>query len=236
MYQLPEMMSQASHSAVTAWIWGLSIILQLTLFIALFNRGIARDAPLFTNFVGFYLLRSVLLYVMFDDISVEEYGSMYNFLLLLDVLVQIGLAAELARKLVTDQGSWTSNRILYIVSGLLIASLGTWLAVRLTPQASIRLDRSQLFFSIIAILLFIASFRSSSYLLRTIAQGWGLFSIINFAADIGRVFAAASEHPRHYAAWSYALAGAYLIVVVFWLVTLRAPAKRAAPTHLKVPD
>jgi hypothetical protein len=235
MHQLPEMMWQETHSAITAWIWGLSLVLQLALFIALFNRGIARYAFLFTNFVGFYLIRSVLLYVLFDSISIEEYSSLYNFLLLLDILVQIGLAAELTRALIEEQGGWIRNRLLYIVAGVLIACVGTWLAVRLMPHASIRLDRSQLFISIIAILLFIASFRSSNDLLRTIAQGWGMFSIISFAANIGRVFAA-GEHPRRYAAWSYALAGAYLIVVVFWLVTLRAPAKRAAPAHLRVPD
>src|SRR5437899_12978204 len=112
MHQLPEIMSQVTHSAVTAWIWGLSLILQLTLFIALFNRGIARHFPLFTNFVGFYLIRSVLLYISFDYISVEEYSRLYNILLLFDILVQVGLAVELCAALAREQGGWTTNRLL----------------------------------------------------------------------------------------------------------------------------
>jgi hypothetical protein len=224
-------MSQVTNSAVTAWIWGLSLILQIALFIALFSRRIAHTFPLFTNFIGFYLIRSVLLYISFDYLSTEHYSQLYNILLLLDILVQVGLAVELCSALVRAQGGWRANRLLYVAGAVLVAALGTWIAVTLMPQASIRLDRSQMFFSIIAILIFLASLRSSNDLLRTIAQGWGIFGIVSFAADIGRVFAAAGNHPRQYAAWSYALAGAYLIVVVFWLVTLRAPANSAASVH-----
>jgi len=93
MHQLPNITSQSTQSAITTWIWGLSLILQLTLFIALFNRRIARLFPLFTAFVGFYLLRSVLLYLSFDYVSGETYGQLYNFLLLFDILIQLGLAA-----------------------------------------------------------------------------------------------------------------------------------------------
>ena len=224
-------MSQVTHSAITAWIWGLSLIVQITLFVALFGRGIVRSFPFFTTFIGFYLIRSVLLYISFDYLSAEQYSRLYNFLLLFDILVQIGLAAELCAALVRARGGWTAKRLLYVAGGVLLAALGTWIAVRLMPQASIRLDRSQMFFSIIAILLFIASLRFPNALLRAIAQGWGIFGIISFAADIGRVLAAAGNHPLQYAAWSYALAGAYLIVVVFWLITLRAPAISAAPSN-----
>jgi hypothetical protein len=119
-------------------------------------------------------------------------------------------------------GGWTANRLLYVVGAVTLAALGTWVTVSLVPHASIPLDRSQLFFSIIAILVLIASFRSSNSLLRTIARGWGIFGIVSFAADIGRVVAAAGNHPRQYAAWSYTLAGTYLVVVVFWLAMLRS--------------
>ena len=233
MHQLPDIMSQVTNSTATAWIWGLSLVVQLTLFIALFNRRIPHSFPFFTSFVGFYLIRSVLLFVSFDHLSVEQYNRLYNFLLLFDILVQIGLAAELCAALVRERGGWTADRLLYVAGAVLLASLTTWVVVRLMPQASIRLDRSQMFFSIIAIVVFLASLRSPNDLLRTIAQGWGIFGIVSFAADIGRVLAAAGNHPHNYAAWSYALAGAYLIVVVFWFAMLPAPAESAQPAHRK---
>ena len=233
MHQLPEIIAQATHSTVTAWIWGLSLILQITLFIALFSRRIASSFPLFTNFVGFYLVRSVILYLTFDYISIEEYRGLYNLLLLLDIVVQACLAAELCNALAREKGGWNLNRLVAGIAAALVASAGTWLTIRLTPHASIPLDRGQLFFAILATLIFIASLSSSNYLLRTIAEGWGLFSIISFAADIGRAVAATGGHPRRYAAWSYALAGAYLVVVVFWLVTLRPPAEAPAPVRAK---
>lgn len=233
MHKIPEIPGQMTHSTVTAWIWGLSLILQITLLITLFSRRIAGSYPLFTNFVGFYLMRSVLLYVTFDYISIEMYGWLYGVLLLLDLVVEACLAAELCSALAQEKGGWNSNRALLVVAAVLVALLGTWLALRLTPRGSIPLDRSQLFFSIVAILIFIASLRSSNDLLRTIAQGWGLFSIISSAADIGRVAAAAGGHPRSYAAWSYALGGAYLVVAFFWLVTLRPLAEAQAPARAK---
>ena len=231
MYQLPNITAHATYSAITTWIWGLSLILQITLFIALFNRRIARSFPLFTAFVGFYLIRSVLLYLTFDYVSGDNYGRLYNFLLLFDILIQLGLAAELCAALVRFMGGWTTNRLFYVAGALALASLGTWITVSLVPHASIRLDRSQLFFSIIAILVLIASLRSSNELLRGIAQGWGIFGIVSLAAGIGRVFAAAGNHSRRYAAWSYALAGTYLIVVVFWLAMLRSTKGANASTR-----
>ena len=223
MHQLLEMMSQGTHSAITAWIWGFSLILQLTLFIALFTRRVSAAFPFFTNLIGFYLIRSILLYVAFDYFSGEAYSGIYNFLLLLDILVQMGMVVELTRSLAVEAGGSGPIRIIYISGGILLASLGTWVLMLLMPKASIPLDRSQIFFSIIGVLLLIASFRSSNHLLRTIAQGWGVFSLISFAAGIGRVFAAAGNHPRGYAAWSYALACGYLVTVAFWLVALRTP-------------
>jgi hypothetical protein len=226
MHQLPNIMSQSTYSDMTTWIWGLSLILQVTLFIALFSRRIARSFPLFTIFIGFYLIRSILLYISFDYVKVETYGHLYNLLLLCDILVQIGLAAELCATLVRSEGGWKANRLPYVAGAVVLAALGTWIATSLMPQATIRLDRSQLLFSIIAIFVLIPSLRSPNSVLRTIAQGWGTFGIISFAASIGRVMATAGNRPHQYAAWSYALAGAYLIIVVFWLVTLRSPQLR----------
>lgn len=222
MHQLPNITAQATYSTVTAWIWVLGLILQIILFIALFNRRIAPAYPLFTVFVGFYLIRSVFLYLSFDYVSRQTYGRLYNFLLLFDILIQLGLATELCAALIRSMDGWTTNRLLYVTGITLLAALGTWLAVSVMPHTSIRLDRSQLFFSIIAISLLIASLHSSNGLFRTIAQGWGIFGIVSFTADIGRVVAGAGNHPRTYAAWSYALATTYLIVVVFWLAMLRS--------------
>jgi hypothetical protein len=233
MHQLPDILSQVTPSAVTAWIWGASFLLQITLLIAVFRRRIAGSFPFFTTFIGFYLIRSVLLYILFDYVSIERYNQLYNFLLLFDILVQIGLAAELCAALVRAQGGWTANRLLYSAGGVLLASFATWIAVLLMPHAGIRLDRSQMFFSIVAILLFLTSLRSSNDILRAVALGWGIFGIVSFAADIGRVFAAAGNHPGQYAIWSYALAAAYLIIVAFWIVALRAPATGAPTSHSK---
>ena len=40
------------------------------------------------------------------------------------------------------------------------------------------------------------------------------------------------DHPRSYAAWTYVLAGGYMVVVIFWLATLRPDPERIAPKPL----
>ena len=83
----------------------------------------------------------------------------------------------------------------------------------------------ELFFSFLMILLFVwaLSIPASSALVRRITAGFALYSVVNVIAKFGRVHAAIDHNVPLFATWSYVLAGVYLVVVLFWLLTLQRP-------------
>ena len=132
-------------------------------------------------------------------------------------------------------GDWSVRQGLLLLGLLWTAGLCTFLATAiLPPHAPLRADRSQLFFSFFMIFLCAWAYRprASGSLARRIISGIALYGIVNIAANIGRINAAAYKLPRVYAAWSYALVATYLIVVVLWLATLRMPPDRSLSAPL----
>ena len=235
MHQLPELMAQTTHTAFYLLMWSVSLLLQLTLFVSLFSRSVARFAPFFTNFVGFYLLRSVVLFFILNPASAATYSRLYNFFLVLDVLVQFCVAAELTRHLATTHGGWTRRNIVVPVVFLCATAICTYITVQLAPHAKVRVDPSLIAFSYYMIFLWLWTFalHETTAIGRSVAQGFAIYSIISIVANIGRTSAMFVDHPRSYAAWTYVLAGGYLVVVIFWLGTLRPNPERLAPKPLK---
>lgn len=234
MHQLPELMAQATHTAFYLLMWSVSLLLQLTLFVSLFSRGVARVAPFFTNFVGFYLLRSALLFLLLNYISVPSYSWLYHLGLFLDIFVELGVALELTLHLVRAHGGWTPRNIIIPIIFLCAAAVGTYLTMRLTPENLMPVDQPILFFSYDMLLLWGWSFfvRESSVVVRSISQGFAIYSTINIIANIGRNAALFYDHPQRYSAWTYVLAASYMVVVIFWLGTLWPNPEKIAPKPL----
>jgi hypothetical protein len=80
-------MTQTTRPSLSALVWARSLALQSALFINLFSRRISNRFSFFTNLIGFYLVRSALLYLIFGFISLSAYGGLYRGFLLLDILV-----------------------------------------------------------------------------------------------------------------------------------------------------
>ena len=81
MHQLPELTAQATHTTLSVLVWAISLLLEFTLFAALFSRRLARVAPFFTNFVGFYLMRSAFLFLVLNPVNLASYSWLYRLLL-----------------------------------------------------------------------------------------------------------------------------------------------------------
>lgn len=221
MHPFAVFIQQPTQATINTLVWILSVALQLALFAALFVRGIARRFPAFTSLIGFYFLRSVFLFLVFGHIPLPTYHSIYDNLQLVDLLLQAAVALEITFHLMRKQAGWTF-RSLAPVAYLALAILCTMLATALLPaHAPIPVDRTQLFFSFLMILLFTWSLSIPAILTRHIAAGFALYGIINICASFGRTYAALHDNALAYAIWSYALAGIYLVVVLLWLFTLR---------------
>jgi hypothetical protein len=235
MHQLPELTAQATHTAFSTLMWSISLLLECTLFVALFSRRIAPFVPFFTNFVGFYLVRSTLLFLILNPISPNSYSWLYRFLLLFDALVQFGVAAEITRHLILNHGGWISRNITVPIVFLCAAALGTYLTTALTPHRDVQIEASVMFFSFYMLFLYgwMIALQESSVTIRNIGQGFAIYGVINIIASVGRTMAAFAGHPSRYLAWTYVLAGTYVVVVIFWLGTLKLQPENVAPKPLK---
>jgi hypothetical protein len=124
MHQLPELTAQATHTALSALVWAISLLLQFTLFAALFSRRLARVVPFFPNFVGFYLMRSAFLFLVLNPVNLDSYSWLYRLLLVLDAVVQFCVAAEITRHLALNHGAGTRRDITICIVLLCAAVLG----------------------------------------------------------------------------------------------------------------
>lgn len=214
--------------SINTLIWIVSVALELWLIVALFSRGVARRHPVFTALIGFYLVRSVLLYVVFNHIALNTYHTLYDDLQIVDLSLQAAVAIEIAIHLIRNQtGRWRQS--IAPVALLALAILCTALATTLLPaHAPIPADRAQLFFSFLMILLFAWSQTIPATLTRNIAAGFALYGIADLSASFGRTYAALHANAPAYALWSYAVAGIYIVVVAYWLVTLRRQPEKVA--------
>ena len=231
MHQLAAFIPEHAQNTLNTLLWIISLALQLALFAALFVRSVARRFPIFTSLIGFYLLRSALLFLIFDHVPPTTYHALYNALQLFDLLLQAAVAMEITLHLLRKQGVWTPLRSLAPLALLFLAAICTLLTTVLLPaHAPIPVDRTQIFFSFLMILLFTwaLSIPTSSAPVRRITAGFALYGIMNVSASLGRTYAALHNNPSLYATWSYALAGIYLIVVIFWLLTLKRPPNTAS--------
>ena len=225
MHPLAAFIPQPTQSTINTTVWILSVALQFALFAALFARGIARQFSIFTSLIGFYLLRSALLFLIFGHINPATYRSLYNDLVLIDLFAQTAVAIEILLHLVHANGNWPRRNALTAAALLSIAALATALTTTLLPaHAPIPVDRTQFFFSFLMLLLFAWAMRipAASNLVRHIAGGFALYGIVNISANFGRTYAALHNNVPLYATWSYALAAIYLVVVLFWLFTLKS--------------
>ena len=214
-------MPHLTSTTINTLLWVFGLILQSALFISLFVRHIARRAPFFTIFIGFYLLRSALLFLIFGYIGDSAYSSLYSLLLMFDIVVQSCIAIEILSTLIREQGGWTIERSLVPFTLFGIAAIATFIAAQALPRTHIPTDRSQLFFSLLQILLcgWAMTLRTASPLIRRITLGLAFYATINIVATAGRTIAAVHRLPNQYANWSYALVAAYLLAVFFWLLT-----------------
>ena len=228
MHPLAAFIAPSAQTALNAFVLIFSVALQLALFTVLFTRGLDRGIPIFTALIGFYLARSILLYLIFGHIALPAYHALYDNLQIADLLLQAGVAIEIAIHLSNSQPNLTLRRGLVPLALLALAIICTALASLMLPaHAPIPADRAQLFFSFLMILLFSWAQTTPATLTRNVAAGFALYGVVNLTASFGRTYAALRENFIAYALWSYALAAIYLVVILYWLLTLKPRPEKA---------
>jgi hypothetical protein len=224
-----------TRTSINDVFWSLGLASQCALFALLFLRGLARRLPLFTALLAFYLLRSILLVALSGRIDSDAYTATYNGLSILDLLLQLLVAIEIATHLTRISGGWATRRdILFAMPCLAFGA--TWLVCQMLPIVT-RLppDRLQLFNWFALLLLGIWSLTLPTNdppalsLLRRASVGLAVYGLLGICATIARTLAAAHRDARLFAESSYILPIAWLLVVVGWIILLKPQQNHPAP-------
>ncbi len=232
MHQLPEFLEHAGRTPLSILMWAVSLILQATLFISLFSRRIAGYAPFFANLVAFYFVRSLLFLLLLGHVSISSYSWLYSFFLWIEMFVQLCVAASLTHWLVTTHGGWTRRNIVVPIIMIGVSAISAYLIGELTPHREVPIDRGTVFFSFYMVFFWLWTFALHEHVSNglVLTQGFAIYGFINIVSNIGRVRAAFYDYPARYGAWTSVLAGAYLVVVLFWLSSLKPmDGKKHAP-------
>jgi surface polysaccharide O-acyltransferase-like enzyme len=210
-------MTQTTANTV---LWTTGLLAQSTLLGLLFSRRLVRRLPAFALLLAFYILRSLLLFGLFGRLAPADYHSLYDALTFADLLLQLLVATALAIAL------WTPRRAPLLLLIPALATTAAWLLGRMLPaNAPIPPDRIQIFDWLLFVLLGAAFLllRTTPPLHQRLAAGFALYGALGIAATVLRTLAAVHRDAHSYALGSYALTGAWLLIVVYWIATRRNP-------------
>lgn len=226
-------------STVNLFVWVAGLVLQLALSAALFLRGNARRFPVFASLIVFYLVRSVLLFALFGFVARDTYAQLYDMLSWTDLLLQTLLAAEIGLAILRQSGGWDSvsprRAAIGSVFVFIACVVALGIAAVLPAPGRIPIDRGAAFAAVL--MLFLLAWTIAIRLSgtpRRIVEGFAVYGAAGVAFGLERSYAALYRNGSAYAAASYAEAGIYMAVVVYWLITLRAdetPAARSAGVY-----
>jgi hypothetical protein len=207
--------------------WALSLALQCSLVALIFARGLVPAMRAFTLLMGFYLLRSAVLFSLFGRIPGEAYSFLYTVLSALDILLQTLVAFELFLTAPMPQPRKRPSAAVF--AGLVLASVALAWLVSASIQANPRspIDRGVLFTSILFLAVFaVVRHRFAPSRHARLLQGFAVLGIAGICSQAGRTAAAFHRNAAVFTRWSYVEAIAYLSVLLFWLVALaRSPAR-----------
>jgi len=217
------------------WLWGSGLALQLVLVGLLVRSGTVRRLPLFTSLIGFYVLRSVLLFGAFGHVRREAYSMSYEALSFLDLGLQVLVAWELfcggrsnanAR---VEMQPWAGSKLgrvavflaLFVLSAGLAWGISLW--IRANPRSPV--DRGVLLSSILMLAVAAACLPRRGYgtfvPVRRVLEGFSVLAMTSIAAQIGRTVTAEQRQAELYTRWSYLASIAYLGVLAIWIVAMR---------------
>ncbi len=180
----------------------------------------ASQVVLISALLFFYIVRSSLLFGLFHHISRTTYATFYSDLSLLDIILQIALAVELSLAILRCGSKSRLPRGLLITLLLLLAAVFTGaLAAVLPAHSPVPADRGILFAGFLFLLLFAWSlFVKLTPWRRSVLIGLAVIGGSSILSQSAKCLASLHHDAHLFSLWSYGNAGAYLIVLLFWVL------------------
>lgn len=212
--------------------WAAGLLGHLILVAVLFGRQLARQFPIFSALIVSNVVRTLVLYGVSASGTPVEYFYTFWVLAILDTVLQLGVVFELAAHVFRPTGVWASDlrlKTLWLpVTCVLAAALLTWLAA--PPSNSLQqvvVIRGSFFSSALMAELFLGMSALSLHMglpwqtpVARIAQGLGIFSILNILVDGLNSFYGVAGGMQTYNLLTHIRIGCYLACVGYWIAML----------------
>jgi hypothetical protein len=227
--------------------WAASFFGHVILLVVLFLRRRARTFPLFTAFICANILRTISLYLIARFGTKATYFYTYWYLAIFDVGLQLGVVYELASGIFRPLGVWTKDiRRSFVWLGCLSVSIAAALAWLARPSTRLWMQSvmikgnlfsaalmSELFVSMIALSVTVGlPWRTH---ITRIAQGLGVYSIIDVLVEAAHSYFGLGRDTRAYEALSHMRITVYLACTTYWIIMLwrEAPQPRELPEQMR---
>jgi len=198
---------------------GASLALQCGLLALVFVRGVARRLPCFAVLLGFYPLRSAVLFVAFGHLAPADYAALNDWFSLAGLVLQLVVAVEIGWKIFRMPGRRWGFAAWAIPVAAWVGTMLLWAA--LPERSPVPPDRLQIFCSLSMVLLWgWAAVERAPRLVWRVAAGLAAFGAADLMATAGKAAAAMHRDAAAFSGWSYASSGVYIAVVVFWIFAL----------------
>ncbi len=218
-------------------LWAASLIGHVALVLILVWRRKLREFPVFSAFIAFSALRTILLFFVYRFGTNHQYFLAYWITGGANYLFQVGLIVEIARNVLRPTGRWVlearKSFLIWAAVGLGIAAI---MAYELGPSQSKGLElwdtRITVFTALMTSGLFLAMMTAANRLglrwrsqVYAVGQGLFLWSSIALLGDVAHT---ALGWNREFVVLDHVRMFAYLAVVVFWGITFWFPEKERA--------
>ncbi len=223
------------RTTVNTWIWGLGLSLEIALFAVLMVRGGARQMRFFAALIGFYGIRSALLFLVSGHISRATMGSLYDGLSLSDLCLQVLVLFDVVLPLLRRAGRGEAARgSVLLAASVLVSVAAGWAAGVVWPaRGRVLIDRGQIALAVLFLLVFgWAVWMGIGGVRRRVIGGFAVYSAVSLVTQVERYRAALVRDAGTFAGWSYALAAVYLLVLCYWIWAMVWEAGRMGPREM----
>ena len=225
-------------TALDHGLWAAGFLGHAALCCVLFLFGRWRTFPIFTALIAFQVANSLGLFLLYRYADRAAYDLLYWVFAVIDFALQLGLIGEIARIVLRPTGAWVQDarRSFLLGSGLAVFAAAA-AAFAIKPIGSTDLNpfeiRAILFTSLLTCELFLAMIASANRLglqwrshVMALGQGLTLWALVALISDAAHI---ALGWDRDFGLLDQVRMIAYLLALVFWIVSFSLPERERAP-------
>ncbi len=227
--------------------WATGLFTHIALLLVLILRGRVRKFPFFTGLIVMNVLRTLVLYGVWNNGNPSTYFYSYWSFALLDTLLQLFFVVEVTTHILRPLGTWSPD-LRRSSASLCLASIAVAIALTWVAAPEVKNWResvvmrgsmfsaaliSELFVGMVALSVSVGvPWRTHA---ARLAQGFGGYSVLDIVIE-GMISIHGVAHRRAaYTTLAHMRVEFYQLCVCFWIVMLArdAPAPREMPERMR---